>query len=46
MFAKLTNMIDTFIEAQGNLTSMLILPLLGVVVYEVIMRYGLNAPTT
>ena len=25
---------------------MLILPLLGVVIYEVIMRYGFNAPTT
>lgn len=46
MFSKIANGIETFSLKQGNLTSMLILPLLGVVIYEVIMRYGFNSPTT
>lgn len=46
MFSKIANGIDTFTRKQGEYTSMLILPLLGVVIYEVIMRYGFNAPTT
>lgn len=46
MFAKISKMIDTFTTKQGEITSMLIIPLLVVVVYEVIMRYGFNAPTT
>ncbi|BHH85054.1 TRAP transporter small permease subunit [Desulforhopalus sp. 52FAK] len=46
MFSKISDGIDTFTRKQGELTSMLILPLLGVVIYEVIMRYGFNAPTT
>ena len=46
MFSKLAKGIDTFSTKQGEITSMLILPLLGVVIYEVIMRYGFNAPTT
>jgi TRAP-type mannitol/chloroaromatic compound transport system permease small subunit len=46
MFSKIANGIDTFSRKQGDLTSMLIFPLLGVVIYEVIMRYGFNAPTT
>lgn len=46
MFSKLAKGIDTFTTKQGEITSMLILPLLGVVIYEVIMRYGFNAPTT
>ncbi len=46
MFAKIANMIDTFTTKMGEITSMLIIPLLAVVVYEVIMRYGFNAPTT
>jgi TRAP-type mannitol/chloroaromatic compound transport system permease small subunit len=46
MFSKLSKSIDTFTTKQGEYTSMLILPLLGVVIYEVIMRYGFNAPTT
>ena len=45
MFSKIANGIDTFITKQGQVTSMLIFPLLGVVIYEVIMRYGFNAPT-
>ncbi len=46
MFSKIANGIDAFTTKQGEYTSMLILPLLGVVIYEVIMRYGFNAPTT
>ncbi|MCP3889019.1 MAG: TRAP transporter small permease subunit [Desulfobulbaceae bacterium] len=46
MFSKISDSIDAFSRKQGDITSMLILPLLGVVIYEVIMRYGFNAPTT
>ena len=46
MFSKIAKNIETFITKQGEITSMLIFPLLGVVIYEVIMRYGFNAPTT
>jgi len=46
MLTKISNTIDAFTTRQGEITSMLIFPLLGVVVYEVIMRYGFNAPTT
>ncbi len=46
MFSKIAHGIDTFTTKQGEYTSMLIFPLLGVVIYEVIMRYGFNAPTT
>lgn len=46
MFAKIAKGIDTFNTKQGEVTSMLIFPLLGVVIFEVIMRYGFNAPTT
>lgn len=46
MFAKIAKTIDSFTTKQGEVTSMLIIPLLCVVVYEVIMRYGFNAPTT
>ena len=46
MFSKIAHGIDTFTQKQGEYTSMLIFPLLGVVIYEVIMRYGFNAPTT
>lgn len=46
MFSKLSNGIDTFSTKQGEITSMLILPLLAVVIYEVIMRYGFNTPTS
>ena len=38
--------IDTLNEKIGFYASYLILPLSGVVVYEVFMRYGLNAPTS
>ncbi len=36
--------IDTLNEKIGFYASYLILPLIGVVVFEVFMRYGLNAP--
>lgn len=45
MFSKISKGIDTFNRLQGQLTSMLIIPLLGVVIYEVLMRYGFNSPT-
>lgn len=38
--------IDTLVEKQGQLTSFLIVPLLFIVLYEVMMRYAFNAPTT
>ncbi|SDP07310.1 TRAP transporter small permease subunit [Desulforhopalus singaporensis] len=37
--------IDSFNEKIGQLNSLLVLPLVGVVVYEIIMRYLFNAPT-
>lgn len=46
MFSKISKSIDTFSTKQGEWTSMLILPLLVVVIYEVLMRYAFNAPTS
>lgn len=43
---KIASLIDTFNEKFGFYASYLILPLILVVVYEVIMRYGFNAPTS
>ena len=45
MLDKITKAIDTFNTKQGDFTSLLILPLCVVVIYEVIMRYVFNAPT-
>lgn len=45
MFSKIASGIEKFNLYQGKLTSMLIFPLLLVVLYEVFMRYGFNAPT-
>ncbi len=45
MFSAIANGIDKFNNKQGQITSMLIIPLLGVVIYEVFMRYGFNSPT-
>ncbi|MEE4376518.1 MAG: TRAP transporter small permease subunit [Candidatus Competibacteraceae bacterium] len=42
---KLAHFIDSLNENVGNFNAFLILPLLGVVGFEVIMRYGFNAPT-
>lgn len=41
----LSNLIDNFNRKQGEISSLLIIPLLLVVIYEVIMRYLFNAPT-
>jgi TRAP-type mannitol/chloroaromatic compound transport system permease small subunit len=38
--------IGTFNEKVGFWTSLLILPMVAVVIYEVFMRYALNAPTS
>ncbi len=46
MLGKISKAIDTFNIKQGEVSSLLALPLLVVVVYEVIMRYAFNAPTT
>jgi len=43
---KLDGAIDTLNEKVGLYASYLILPLISVVVWEVIMRYGFNAPTS
>lgn len=45
MINNITKYIDTFNTRQGEVTSMLVIPLLGVVIYEVFMRYVFNAPT-
>jgi TRAP-type mannitol/chloroaromatic compound transport system permease small subunit len=41
----LAKFIDMMNETIGQLNSLLVLPLVGVVFYEVIMRYAFNAPT-
>ena len=43
---KLDGVIDSFNEKFGFYASYLVLPLIMVVVWEVIMRYGFNAPTS
>ena len=43
---KLDTAIDTVNEKIGFYSSYLVLPLIAVVVWEVIMRYGINAPTS
>lgn len=45
MTKKIINIIDTFNTRQGEVTSLLVIPLLLVVIYEVFMRYVFNAPT-
>ena len=45
MLTKLANAIDWYSHKQGEVTSLLALPLLVVVLYEVFMRYAFNAPT-
>lgn len=45
MLSKISNAIDTFNTKQGEVTSLLVIPLLLVVIYEVFMRYVFNAPT-
>jgi TRAP-type mannitol/chloroaromatic compound transport system permease small subunit len=46
MLAKIVDTIDAFNIKQGEVSSLLAIPLLLVVVYEVVMRYVFNAPTT
>jgi len=43
---KIDSAIDIFNEKFGFYASYLVLPLIMVVVWEVIMRYGFNAPTS
>jgi TRAP-type mannitol/chloroaromatic compound transport system permease small subunit len=43
---KFATVIDELNEKVGFYSSFLILPLIGVVVWEVIMRYGFDAPTS
>jgi TRAP-type mannitol/chloroaromatic compound transport system permease small subunit len=43
---KIDGAIDALNEKIGFYGSLLILPLVGVVVWEVMMRYGLDAPTS
>jgi TRAP-type mannitol/chloroaromatic compound transport system permease small subunit len=46
MLGTLSKAIDRISIKQGEISSLLALPLLLVVVYEVIMRYVFNAPTS
>lgn len=40
-----SSFLDGFVDRQGRLCALLILPLSAVVIYEVVMRYLFNAPT-
>lgn len=44
-FLGLSAGIDRFSKLEGEWTALLVYPLLGVVVFEVLMRYGFDAPT-
>jgi len=46
MLETLSNTLERIVKKEGDITSLLIYPLLIVVVYEVFMRYAFNAPTT
>lgn len=45
MLKAVADKIDAFNKAEGELASLLVIPLLGVVAFEVVMRYVFNAPT-
>jgi TRAP-type mannitol/chloroaromatic compound transport system permease small subunit len=45
MLEKISSAIDAFNRKEGELCSLLIIPLTLVVIYEVIMRYVFDAPT-
>jgi len=45
MLEKIVKTIDTFNIKQGEISSLLAIPLLVVVVYEVVMRYVFDSPT-
>jgi len=46
MLETLSKKLERIVRKEGDISSMLIYPLLIVVVYEVFMRYAFNAPTT
>ncbi|MGM0786249.1 MAG: TRAP transporter small permease subunit [Thermodesulfobacteriota bacterium] len=46
MIKKICKGIDSFQDWFGYLTAMLIFPLTAIIIYEVIMRYVFNKPTT
>jgi len=46
MGGAIIRLIDTINEKIGRMGALLILPMVGVVVYEVIMRYVFSAPTS
>ena len=46
MLSEISRAIDAFNDKEGEITSMLIYPLLVIVIYEVFMRYVFNAPTS
>ena len=46
MLSEISKAIDAFNDKEGEVTSMLIYPLLVIVIYEVFMRYVFNAPTS
>ncbi len=46
MLESVKTTLESFSKKEGEITSFLIYPLLVIVVYEVIMRYAFNAPTT
>ena len=43
---KIDRAIDALNEKVGFYGSLIVLPLIGVVVFEVLMRYGFNSPTS
>ncbi len=45
MLDKISKGIDAFNNKMGEVTALLIIPLLTVIIYEVFMRYAFNAPT-
>ncbi|MCG8684346.1 MAG: TRAP transporter small permease subunit [Desulfobacterales bacterium] len=46
MLETVSKSLERIIKKEGDITSLLVYPLLIVVVYEVFMRYAFNAPTT
>jgi TRAP-type mannitol/chloroaromatic compound transport system permease small subunit len=46
MLETVSNTLERIIKKEGDITSLLVYPLLFVVVYEVFMRYAFNSPTT
>lgn len=46
MLASVSQKLERLTRKQGEVTSFLIYLLLGIVVYEVVMRYVFNAPTS